>query len=105
MNGVRPNELVEIEKIIRETVPDCTVIAFGSRHKGTYKTHSDLDLAFIQKDGGRLGLRKKGDLKDLFMESGLPYRVDIIDYNGCSPEFKAIIDADYAIIYNALNSE
>jgi len=88
MNGITPQEYLIIGNIIRIVVPDCEVRVFGSRHRGTHKVHSDLDLAFIKKDGSRLGLRKKGDLIDRFMNSEIPYRVDVIDYNGCSPEFK-----------------
>ena len=103
MIGVTTDELIIVKKIIRKLASDCTVVAFGSRQKGTHKPYSDLDLAFIQDDGQRLGLRKKADLKEQFMESDLPYRVDIIDYNGCSLEFKAIIDEQNKVVYRPEN--
>jgi len=105
MNGVTEKELLIIQKIIKEVAPDCIVRAFGSRHKGLHKTHSDLDLAFVQSNGKRLELRKKGELKEWFMNSDIPYRVDVIDYNGCSPEFKAIIDEQNEIVFSSTEAE
>ena len=37
-------------------------------------------------------------LREAFEESDLPFRVDVIDYNAVSDEFRAIIDAKYEIL-------
>jgi len=92
-------ELDIILDIIKKYSSDCDVLAFGSRYKWTPKDHSDLDLAFVQKEGGKLGFNRIGDLKEAFSESDLPYRVDVLDYNAISPEFRAIIDRGNEVIY------
>jgi len=90
MITVSKEELRIIQEIIRQYAADCCVYAFGSRYKGIPKVYSDLDLAF---DGGRtLGITRIQQLKEAFEESTLPYRVDIVDYQAVSKEFRAIID-------------
>jgi len=53
-------ELKIIIDIIKKLAPDCDVLAFGSRYKWTSKDYSDLDLAFVQKESGKLGLNRTG---------------------------------------------
>ncbi|MDR1255817.1 MAG: nucleotidyltransferase domain-containing protein [Puniceicoccales bacterium] len=67
------------------------VYLFGSRATGNrIKKYSDIDLAieFKNKDS----LASKLLLETAFEESLLPYRVDIVDYNSCSADFREIID-------------
>jgi predicted nucleotidyltransferase len=72
------------------------VRAFGSRINETTKEHSDLDLAVVGR--GKLNRRIKMLLREAFEESELPFRVDIIDYNAVSGQFRSIIDAKYEIL-------
>ena len=83
--------------IIKNYAENCEVLVFGSRLKGTNKPFSDLDLAFICKE--KLDLKKISRLNLKFEESDLPYRVDIVDYNRASAEFKKIIDDKNEKIY------
>jgi len=76
-----------IMEILDKYAPNCEVLAFGSRVRGTHRQASDLDLAFINDGNDDLY-----NAKDAFMESDIPFRVDVVDYNRASPEFKAIID-------------
>jgi len=92
MIAITENEMRIILEIIQTNAADCTVLAFGSRYKGNFKAHSDLDLAFIRKDGKQLGLVRTSEISFAFASSDLPYAVDVIDYNGVSDEFKAIIN-------------
>jgi Predicted nucleotidyltransferases len=92
---ISPRELEIVEDILRECVPDCEVRVFGSRYKRTHKAYSDLDLAIVDRGGGKLSFRKLGELKDAFEESDLPFRVDVVDYNAVSDAFRKIIDAGY----------
>ena len=86
-----------ILNIIKKYAKNCEVLVFGSRLKGTNKAFSDLDLAFICSE--KLDLKKISRLKLKFEESDLPYRVDIVDYNVTSSEFKKIIDDKNEKIY------
>jgi len=87
--------------IIQEHAPDCRVLAFGSRQNGTAKNYSDLDLAFVGKD--KLGLARRFQLENAFSESDLPFRVDVLDYNALSPEFRTIVDDGNEVIYGTVN--
>jgi predicted nucleotidyltransferase len=97
MIGLSGDELKIITEIIQEHAPDCRVLAFGSRHFGTAKKYSDLDLAFMGKE--KMRLLKRFQLEDAFSESDLPFRVDVLDYNALSPEFREIIDGGNELIY------
>lgn len=60
---------------------------FGSRIKGTQKPLSDLDLVYIDPIPSHV----ISALEEDFSESDLPYFVDIVDWNSCSPEFQKLI--------------
>jgi predicted nucleotidyltransferase len=97
MINVSENELTIINGILSEYAPDCDVLAFRSRYYMKAKKYSDIDLAFIGNK--KLGIKRCFQLEDAFAESDLPYRVDVLDYNILSPEFRAIIDNGNEIIY------
>ena len=97
MIAVSPDEMEIILKIIKKYVPNCDVLAFGSRLKWTHTDSSDLDLALISKN--KLGISIIAQIKEDFMESDIPYKVDVLDYNAISESFKKIIDARNFKIY------
>jgi len=96
MINVSRKHLETIKRILAEYVGDCEVRAFGSRVLKTAKDHSDLDVAVVA--GNKIKRRAKMLLREAFEESDLPFRVDVIDYNAVSDEFRAIIDANYEIL-------
>lgn len=96
MTNVSSRHLETIKRILARYVPGCEVRAFGSRVIGPAKEHSDLDLAVVA--GERMERRAKMLLREAFEESDLPFRVDVIDYNAVSDQFRAIIDAKYEIL-------
>ena len=100
MIAVSPAERETILAIIKKHVPDCDVLAFGSRFKGTHNDASDLDLAIVGK--GKLGLSLLGSMKEDFMESDIPFKVDVIDYHTISPTFREIVDSKHERIYHRL---
>jgi len=75
------------------SVPNCEVRAFGSRVNGTNREYSDLDLAIVGEE--KLGISVLGDVQEAFMESTIPFRVDVLDYNAVSEKFRKVIDARY----------
>ncbi|MDR1811618.1 MAG: nucleotidyltransferase domain-containing protein [Candidatus Fibromonas sp.] len=93
MIAISENSLNLIRGILKKTVPNSEVRAFGSRVKGTNRKYSDLDLALIGKE--KLGISVLGNVREAFMESTLPFRVDVLDYNAVSENFRKVIDADY----------
>ncbi len=96
MIDVSPEQLATIKRILAEYADGCEVRAFGSRITGTATNNSDLDLAVNSSQ--KLKRRTKMLLREAFEESDLPFRVDVMDYNAVSSEFRAIIDAKYEIL-------
>lgn len=81
-------------KLIVEVLEQFEVInkamIFGSRAKGTQKNGSDIDLALIAEG---LDFRKICQIGSRLDDLDLPYKIDIIDYNGISNrELKEHID-------------
>lgn len=89
MIDITPGEMDLVKAILKEYVPEARVIAFGSRVNGTKRDISDLDLAI--DSARKMSIYEIGRLKEAFQESTLPFRVDVIDWNRTSEEFKAII--------------
>jgi len=96
MIKVTEQELQLVKKILHKHVPDYEVRVFGSRVDGTPKSYSDLDLVIIGKE--KIPLETMIDLKDAFSESDLVFRVDILDWQRISPEFRKVIERKYAVI-------
>ena len=66
---------------------DCEVFVFGSRAKLTNHRHSDLDM--VVRSDAPIDLSKLALISDAFSESDLPFRVDFIDWNRISEEFRS----------------
>jgi len=98
MIAVSPSEKNEVTAIIKKHAPHCKVLVIGSRMKGTHRKSSDLDLVFVGEK--RLDLGAIGALKEDFMESGIPFKVDVLDYYAVSPAFRAIIDRGNVVLYD-----
>ncbi|WP_297205930.1 nucleotidyltransferase domain-containing protein [uncultured Brachyspira sp.] len=98
MISVPDDDMKIINKILSDNIEYGKVYVFGSRYKHTNKKFSDLDLAVdINR---KMTINEIENLKYDFEESNLTYRVDIIDYNNISNDFKKIIDSGKVIIYS-----
>lgn len=93
---VAPEYLHIIMQILQKHVPQYAVWAFGSRVKGTAKPYSDLDLAVITTEQA-LPLSVHAALAEAFSESDLPWKVDIVDWQLASPDFRRIIESHYIV--------
>jgi type I restriction enzyme S subunit len=92
-----PEELAMVLDIIKALAPDCKVVAFGSRCKGTSRRNSDLDLAFIGDK--KMDWRLLARIREAFADSDIPYHVDALDYRSVAPWFQSIIDRTHDLIY------
>ena len=99
MISIPYNDIEIINKILSDNIEYGKVYAFGSRYKCTNRKFSDLDLAIDLNR--KMSINEIENLKYDFEESDLIYRVDIIDYNNISEEFRRIIDSGSEIIYNS----
>jgi predicted nucleotidyltransferase len=87
--GLDPQHNKLIEKIIRDFLSGkqtWQVDVFGSRRRGDHRTYSDLDL-WIETTPGLL-LREAQNLKDVFEESDLPIKVDIVTPDSVVEEYR-----------------
>jgi predicted nucleotidyltransferase len=73
---------------------------FGSRATGRARRFSDLDLAIDA--GRRLTLDEIARLVEAFTESGLPYKVDVVDWHGIDERFRRLILAERQELMNSL---
>jgi hypothetical protein len=64
--------------------------AFGSRVKGKQKRYSDLDLCY--KDDIPDAVISK--IYEEFEESNLPFKVELLNWNRCDPDFQKSIEKD-----------
>jgi len=96
MTGLTAEQEVLVRRLLKERVPGREVRVFGSRVNGTPKTYSDLDLVVM--GDGPVDPAVMALLREAFTESVLPFRVDVLDWSGLSPEFRAVIDRGYEIL-------
>ena len=96
MIDIKPSHFALVKQILKQYIPQCEVRVFGSRYKLNAKPHSDLDLVLI--GDAKLDKIIVSRLKEAFAESDLPFRVDVLDWNAISNEFRQIIEQGYEII-------
>jgi len=78
-------------------IPGATVWAFGSRVKWSHREQSDLDLAVLcDKQTAQKVLPK---LNDAFIESDLPFKVQLLDFNRLPANMQENIKKDYIVLY------
>ena len=78
-------------------IPDATVWAFGSRVKGSNRTSSDLDLAVLcDKQTAQKQLPK---LNEVFIESDIPFKVQLLDFNRLPVNMQENIKKKYVILH------
>jgi predicted nucleotidyltransferase len=83
-----------VHDILQRWVPNYEIWVFGSRvHQRGLKPFSDLDLALITDEP--LDNSRYGMMKEAFIESDLPFRVDVVDWSLLNDSFKAIIRKEH----------
>lgn len=98
MIDLAPEQLEIVRRLLAVQVPDCEVRAFGSRVTGNARPYSDLDLVLLGP--ARLSIGRLAALREAFAESELAIRVDVIDWNAISKNFRNIIAAQFEILQN-----
>ena len=97
--ALTPSDRMLILELLGRYLPDTAVWSFGSRAKLTSNAKSDLDLvAFAsenQKDQVFL-------LQEVFDESSLPFRIDLLIWDELSRDFQNEIRSSYVILKDCL---
>ncbi len=89
-------ELNIIRNILSKYVPNSQIRVFGSRINGKAKKFSDIDLAIFSDK--KLDMLTLSLIENDFEDCDLPYRVEILDWNSISPEFKRVIEDRYELL-------
>ena len=90
------HEWEQLASILKHHLPGRTVWAFGSRARGKHvKRFSDLDLAV---EGLELTLLEAALLREVFDECPLPFKVDIVQIESLTPEFRTRIEAEKVLL-------
>jgi len=91
MKGISENQIQQIRTTLQKYLASDLLEAhlFGSRISGEAAESSDLDI--LLKGKTAVSLAKMALLKEEFENSSLPFRVDVIDNEGISDEFRAKI--------------
>lgn len=87
-----------LQDILRQTAPHSEVWAYGSRVTGTGHEASDLDLVVRKPRDPESESPEVFDLKDALVESGLPIRVDVLDWARIPADFKSEIEKQYVVV-------
>jgi predicted nucleotidyltransferase len=91
--------LSEVRNILaRHLDKNAEVYVFGSRVDGKHQQYSDLDLA-VHAGGVKVSSQALTAIKTDFDNSLIPVKVDLVDINDISEEFKTIILKKFERLY------
>jgi len=90
--------LEQVKTLLRAHVPHAEVWVYGSRVTGGGHAASDLDLVLrnpqnLQEETGALD-----ELKEAFIESNLPIRVDVMDWARIPVSFHREIERAHVVV-------
>lgn len=96
--NLSPDDLLEIQTILKKIVPTATIWAYGSRVNGTNHEGSDLDLVLLNPDQPEKPSTHILELKRAFQNSQLPILIDILDWASLPENFHVEIKKHHVII-------
>jgi predicted nucleotidyltransferase len=95
---LNPEQLALVKAILTKHLADnAKIYVFGSRARGNARKFSDLDLA-IDYQGKEVPAPIHAELAYDFEDSDLPFKVDIVDLNSISDNFKKNIGNDLTLL-------
>ena len=89
---ISDSQMQVVKEILKQNFSNVTVWVFGSRVLENYKSYSDLDIALEFKDNNELKFKKIAASTSDFIDSDLPFKVDLVDYNSLGGIIKQNID-------------
>lgn len=97
--------LQQVQALLREHVPGMEVWAYGSRVTGGGHEASDLDLVLRNLADLKAETRAIHDLKEAFVESDLPIRVDVMDWARIPASFHREIERAHVLLQEGSRHE
>jgi predicted nucleotidyltransferase len=83
MNQLDEKIKQKIVAVISALMPQVNIYLFGSRARGTHAQWADIDIAL---DGGKeLPRADVDEIKSMFKESNILYRIDVVDFHSVTP--------------------
>jgi len=98
MINISSENLAIVRHILKKHLPAVEVRAFGSRISDSNQPYSDLDLLIVTDQP--IPLKTMAELKFDFEESDLPFRVDLVNWQRISNEFRKEIEKRNEVILN-----
>jgi predicted nucleotidyltransferase len=98
---LRPHHLAMLRELLQQHLPHAEVWAYGSRVNGNGHDASDLDLVVRQPADLILETPELEEVKETFIESKLPIRVEIIDWARVPASFHREIEQAYVVVQAA----
>ena len=77
-------------------MPQYKVGIFGSCVRGTARKFSDLDLVIYSDEP--MSLQTQAELAEVFSDSDLRFKVNVVDWSSTNHAFRKIIEQDKIII-------
>ncbi len=90
--------LAQVKSLLKQHVPRAEVWAYGSRVGGTGHQASDLDLVVRNLADLKQETPTIMNLKEAFIESDLPIRVDVLDWARIPDDFRHEIERAHVVI-------
>ena len=90
--------LEQVKVLLNAHVPHAEVWAYGSRVTGGGHEASDLDLVLRNPQNLLEETPSLSDLKEAFIESNLPIRVDIMDWARIPASFRSEIERGHVVV-------
>jgi len=87
--GIDEKSKEKIVAVISALFPDAKIYLFGSRATGKFGHGSDIDIAIDA--GVALERVDVGEARDMFGESNIPFKIDVVDLNRISQDMKDTI--------------
>jgi len=96
-DGLTSKNREEIRNILARSPHVDRAVLFGSRARGTFRKTSDIDLAL---EGENISLSDLASLRNEFVESSLPYEVDLVARADiANPELESRIEKHGTLFY------
>lgn len=95
--------LKAVRAILLQQVPEYEVWAYGSRVTGGSFQASDLDLALRNPLDPEVPCPQLCKLREAFIESDLPIRVDVVDWARLPESFRRQVERGYVVLQRPIN--